>query len=98
MFKVSIKDFLVIFLFRITRNLHNTKSSSWSHRFYYKWSATGRFQISVFVLKYQVKHHIEGGNYFLVWPKNSASTVEEYLKKEGILIRNMSNKNLIKSL
>ena len=42
-----------------------------------------------------VKHHIEGGNYLLIWPKNEAEKIEYLLKKEGILIRRMKNKYMI---
>ena len=42
--------------------------------------------------KYQVKHHIDGGNYFLLWPKSSPKHVEQQLKSSGILIRNMDKK------
>tara|TARA_B100000579_G_C22613681_1_gene748466 strand:- start:250 stop:864 length:615 start_codon:yes stop_codon:yes gene_type:complete len=42
--------------------------------------------------KNQVKHHIEGGNYFLIWPKSDPTYVEKNLKLSGILIRNMDKK------
>ena len=43
----------------------------------------------------QIKHHIDGGNYFLVWPKQSSHEVEKQLKSKGILVRNMEGKALI---
>ena len=39
-----------------------------------------------------VKHHIDGGNYLLIWPKSKPSYIEQRLKSSGILIRNMDNK------
>ena len=46
--------------------------------------------------KYQVKHHIDGGNYFLLWPKSNPKQVEQKLKSYGILIRNMDKKKNLK--
>jgi len=46
--------------------------------------------------KYHVKHHIDGGNYFLVWPKHNPQQVEQKLKSSGILIRNMDKKKHLK--
>ena len=46
--------------------------------------------------KYHVKHHIDGGNYFLLWPKSSPKKVEQSLKSSGILIRNMDKKKNLK--
>ena len=46
--------------------------------------------------KYQIKHHIAGGNYFLLWPKSSPTQVEKKLKSSGILIRNMDKKKNLK--
>ncbi len=42
-----------------------------------------------------IRHHIDGGNYFLIWPKENASKIEEALKKSGVLVRNMNKKHLI---
>ncbi len=42
-----------------------------------------------------VKHHLQGGNYFLIWPKRNATEIENELRKEGILIRSMKGKDLI---
>ncbi len=41
------------------------------------------------------RHHLDGGNYFLVWPKNNPIETELALRKEGILVRNMRGKPLI---
>jgi len=46
--------------------------------------------------KYHVKHHIDGGNYFLLWPKSNPEQVEQKLKSAGILIRNMDKKKNLK--
>ena len=46
--------------------------------------------------KYNVKHHIDGGNYFLLWPKSNPTQVEKKLKSSGILIRNMDKKKNLK--
>tara|TARA_Y100001968_G_scaffold51762_1_gene42727 strand:- start:37177 stop:38292 length:1116 start_codon:yes stop_codon:yes gene_type:complete len=44
---------------------------------------------------HKIKHHIDGGNYFLIWPERSAHEVETYLKSKGILVRNMKGKQFI---
>tara|TARA_B100000700_G_scaffold248844_1_gene278851 strand:- start:3521 stop:4636 length:1116 start_codon:yes stop_codon:yes gene_type:complete len=41
---------------------------------------------------YQVKYHMGGGNYFLIWPKSDPKYIEQKLKSSGILIRNMDKK------
>ena len=46
--------------------------------------------------KHQINHHIEGGNYFLLWPKSEPDHVEQQLKSSGILIRNMDKKKNLK--
>ena len=46
--------------------------------------------------KYHVNHHIDGGNYFLLWPKSNPQQVEQKLKSSGILIRNMDKKENLK--
>jgi len=46
--------------------------------------------------KYGIKYHIDGGNYFLLWPKSSPKQVEQKLKSSGILIRNMDKKKNLK--
>ena len=45
--------------------------------------------------KYQIRHHIDGGNYFLIWPKHSPKEIATKLRNKGILIRLMSGKPLI---
>ena len=45
---------------------------------------------------YHIKHNIDGGNYFLLWPRSSPQQVEQKLKLSGILIRNMDNKKNLK--
>ncbi len=47
------------------------------------------------LIKHSVRHHIAGGNYFLIWPKRKATEINQCLKKEGILVRDMSTKPLI---
>ncbi len=47
------------------------------------------------LLKCGKRHHIEGGNYLLIWPANDASKVEASLKSAGVLVRNMKDKPLI---
>ncbi len=42
--------------------------------------------------KYNVKHHIGGGNYFLLWPKSGPIETEKRLKISGILVRSMDQK------
>ncbi len=42
-----------------------------------------------------IKHHIDGGNYFLIWPNNESSIVESSLRNRGILVRTMTGKDLI---
>jgi len=46
--------------------------------------------------KHHIKHHIDGGNYFLLWPKLNPKQVEKKLKSSGILIRNMDKKKYLK--
>ncbi len=46
--------------------------------------------------KHHVKHHLDGGNYFLLWPKSTPQQVEQKLKSSGILIRNMDKKKNLK--
>ena len=45
---------------------------------------------------HHIKHHIDGGNYFLLWPKSRPEQVEQKLKSSGILIRNMDKKKNLK--
>ncbi len=42
--------------------------------------------------KHSVKHHIDGGNYFLLWPKSGPKKTEMLLKQSGILVRSMDKK------
>ena len=42
-----------------------------------------------------VRHHAEGGNYLLLWPKAGAAMVEARLREAGILVRSMVGKPLI---
>ncbi len=41
------------------------------------------------------RHHIDGGNYFLIWPEKEPSSIESSLRKNGILVRGMTGKPLI---
>ncbi len=43
----------------------------------------------------QIRHHIDGGNYFLVWPRANPHDVVQGLREQGILVRDMSEKPLI---
>ena len=45
--------------------------------------------------RYNIKYHIESGNYFLIWPNNDPVKVEVTLRKCGILVRGMKDKILI---
>ncbi len=42
-----------------------------------------------------VQHHLDGGNYFLVWPSISPQIMSDSLRHSGILVREMSGKPLI---
>jgi len=42
--------------------------------------------------EHKVKHHIGGGNYFLLWPKSGPEEAEKKLKASGILVRSMDKK------
>jgi histidinol-phosphate aminotransferase len=42
-----------------------------------------------------VRHHVEGGNYLLVWPRQKAAALEAGLRAAGILVRSMAGKPLI---
>jgi len=46
--------------------------------------------------KHKIKHHMNGGNYFLLWPKLGPTETEQQLKASGILIRNMDKKTNLK--
>jgi len=42
-----------------------------------------------------VRHHVDGGNYLLIWPKRPAAEVDQALREAGILVRSMAGKPLI---
>jgi histidinol-phosphate aminotransferase len=42
-----------------------------------------------------VRHHVDGGNYLLLWPKGDPAAVDEALRQAGILVRAMHGKPLI---
>ena len=42
-----------------------------------------------------VRHHCDGGNYLLIWPKRPVMQVEAELRLAGILVRSMAGKPLI---
>jgi histidinol-phosphate aminotransferase len=42
-----------------------------------------------------VRHHVDGGNYLLLWPRAPAVEVEDRLQQAGILVRSMAGKPLI---
>ena len=42
-----------------------------------------------------VRHHVDGGNYLLIWPRGGAAAVDAALRSEGILVRSMAGKPLI---
>ncbi len=43
----------------------------------------------------RLRHHIEAGNYFLLWPNRDVRIIESSLKSKGILVRSMRGKSLI---
>jgi histidinol-phosphate aminotransferase len=42
-----------------------------------------------------VRHHVDGGNYLLIWPKGEPEAVDQALRDAGILVRAMTGKPLI---
>ena len=42
-----------------------------------------------------VRHHVDGGNYLLIWPDSPVAEVEQGLREVGILVRSMAGKLLI---
>ncbi|MFZ9946336.1 MAG: pyridoxal phosphate-dependent aminotransferase [Vulcanococcus sp.] len=42
-----------------------------------------------------VRHHVEGGNYLLLWPQRDPAEVDQRLRDAGILVRAMGGKPLI---
>ncbi|WP_320663382.1 histidinol-phosphate transaminase [Prochlorococcus sp. MIT 1223] len=43
----------------------------------------------------KIDHHIDGGNYLLIWPNISPNKITASLKLKGILVRSMEGKSLI---
>jgi histidinol-phosphate aminotransferase len=42
-----------------------------------------------------VRHHVDGGNYLLIWPTIPVETMDQRLREAGILVRSMAGKPLI---
>tara|TARA_B100002052_G_scaffold285107_1_gene297648 strand:- start:163 stop:1296 length:1134 start_codon:yes stop_codon:yes gene_type:complete len=42
-----------------------------------------------------VRHHCDGGNYLLIWPKCPVAELDAELRQQGILVRSMAGKPLI---
>ena len=42
-----------------------------------------------------IRHHIQGGNYCLIWPNRTTSEITKELKSKGILVRSMEGKLLL---
>ena len=42
-----------------------------------------------------VRHHVDGGNYLLIWPQRPVAEVDQALREAGILVRSMAGKPLI---
>jgi histidinol-phosphate aminotransferase len=42
-----------------------------------------------------VRHHVDGGNYLLIWPDLPVAEMEQGLREAGILVRSMAGKPLI---
>jgi histidinol-phosphate aminotransferase len=42
-----------------------------------------------------VRHHVDGGNYLLIWPATPVDEMERRLREAGILVRSMAGKPLI---
>ena len=42
-----------------------------------------------------VRHHVDGGNYLLIWPDSPVADLEQGLREAGILVRSMAGKPLI---
>jgi histidinol-phosphate aminotransferase len=42
-----------------------------------------------------VRHHVDGGNYLLIWPESTVAVVDQRLREAGILVRSMAGKPLI---
>lgn len=42
-----------------------------------------------------VRHHVDGGNYLLIWPETPVAEMDQQLRNAGILVRSMAGKPLI---
>ncbi|MEB3259489.1 MAG: histidinol-phosphate transaminase [Cyanobacteriota bacterium] len=42
-----------------------------------------------------VRHHVDGGNYLLIWPTTPVEEMDQRLREAGILVRSMAGKPLI---
>ena len=42
-----------------------------------------------------VRHHVDGGNYLLIWPTIPVAELDQRLREQGILVRSMAGKPLI---
>lgn len=42
-----------------------------------------------------VRHHVDGGNYLLIWPETPVAEMDQRLREVGILVRSMAGKPLI---
>jgi histidinol-phosphate aminotransferase len=42
-----------------------------------------------------VRHHVDGGNYLLIWPETPVAEMDQRLRQAGILVRSMAGKPLI---
>lgn len=42
-----------------------------------------------------LRHHVDGGNYVLIWPTIPATEMERHLRDAGILVRSMAGKPLV---
>ncbi len=42
-----------------------------------------------------VRHHVDGGNYLLIWPATPVAEMDRRLREAGILVRSMAGKPLI---
>lgn len=42
-----------------------------------------------------VRHHVDGGNYLLIWPNTPVAEMDQCLRESGILVRSMAGKPLI---
>jgi histidinol-phosphate aminotransferase len=42
-----------------------------------------------------VRHHVDGGNYLLIWPETPVAAMDRQLREAGILVRSMAGKPLV---